>query len=122
MREQKGFDMNQVITDGLNLMPPEFADGLANWSQEDGTPGTDTWATAGNAALVPADQDFGTCLEILKTQTTTRIRYMAETPVLPGLYLRISARIKARLSSASRFLMSVRSISVETTPPCLVRL
>lgn len=95
MREQKGFDMNQVITDGLNLMPPEFADGLANWSQEDGTPGTNTWAAAGNAALVPADQDFGTCLEILKTATTTRIRYMAETPVLPGLYLRISVRVKA---------------------------
>lgn len=55
--------MNQVITDGLNLMPPEFSEGLAIWSQEDGTPGTDTWATAGNAVLVPADQDFGTCLE-----------------------------------------------------------
>lgn len=95
MREQKGFDMNQVITDGLNLMPPEFSEGLANWSQEDGTPGTDTWATAVNAALVPADQDFGTCLEILKTASTTRIRFMNETPVLPGLYLRISARVKA---------------------------
>ena len=87
--------MNQVITDGLNLMPPEFADGLNVWSQEDGTPGTDTWASAANAALVTADQDFGTCLEILKTANTTQLRYMGETPVLPGLYLRVSARIKA---------------------------
>lgn len=87
--------MNQVITDGLNLMPPEFADGLSVWSQEDGTPGTDTYASAANAALVTADQDFGTCLEILKTSSTTRLRYMGQTPVLPGLYLRVSARIKA---------------------------
>ena len=87
--------MNQVITDGLNLMPPAFADGLGAWSQETGRPGTDTWASAGNAAVVTADQDFGTCLEILKTESTTRIRYMGETPVLPGLYLRVSARVKA---------------------------
>lgn len=95
MHAQKGFDMNQVITDGLNLMPPAFSEGLSVWSREDGTPGTDTWATSGFGVLVPADQDFGTCLEILKTETTTRIRYMAETPILPGLYLRISARVKS---------------------------
>lgn len=87
--------MNQVITDGLNLMPPEFSEGLGVWSQEDGTPGTDTYASAANAALVTADQDFGTCLEIFKTTGTTRLRYMGETPVSPGLYLRVTARIKA---------------------------
>ena len=94
-RQQKGFDMNQVITDGLNLMPPAFSDGLGVWSQQDGTPGSDTWASAGNAALVTADQDFGDCLEILKAATTTQIRYMGQTPVLPGLYLRVTARVKA---------------------------
>ncbi|MBF9035004.1 right-handed parallel beta-helix repeat-containing protein [Rhodobacterales bacterium HKCCE2091] len=87
--------MNQVITDGLMLMPPSFADGLSVWSRSDGTPGSDTYATAGNAALVPADQDFGTCLEINKVDATTSIRYMGQTPVLPGLYLRVSARVKA---------------------------
>ena len=87
--------MNQVITDGLNLTPPEFSDGLGVWSQEDGTPGTDTYDTATNAALVTADQDFGDCLEILKVDSTTSLRYMGQTPVLPGLYLRVSARIKA---------------------------
>ena len=87
--------MNQVITDGLSLMPPEFSDGLGVWSQQDGTPGTDTYVTALNAALVPADQDFGTCLEVLKNSGTTRLRYMGETPMSPGLYLQVSARIKA---------------------------
>ncbi|QBY01209.1 right-handed parallel beta-helix repeat-containing protein [Rhodophyticola sp. CCM32] len=87
--------MNKVITDGLVLMPPAFGDGLGVWSREDGTPGTDTYATDPNAALVPADQDFGTTLEILKADSVTTLRYMGETPMLPGMYLRISARIKA---------------------------
>lgn len=86
--------MNQVITDGLVLMPPPFAGGLAVWSRQDGRPGSDTWATAANAALVAADADFGNCLEILKTETTTRLRWMGQTPIVPGLYLRVSARIK----------------------------
>jgi len=34
-------------------------------------------------------------LEILKTDDLTRLRFMAETPVIPGAYLRISARLKA---------------------------
>lgn len=87
--------MNQVITDGLALMPPPFADGLSVWSRQDGTPGSDTYATAANAALVAADQDFGTCLEILKLDTVTTLRYMGQTPVIPGLYLRVTARVKA---------------------------
>ncbi len=87
--------MNQVITDGLNLMPPEFSEGLDVWSSQDGTPGSNTYDGAANAALVTADQDFGNCLEILKTSSTTKLRYMGQTPVLPGLYVRVSARIKA---------------------------
>lgn len=87
--------MNIAITDGLQLMPPAFRAGLSVWSQAHGTPGSPTWAAAPNAALVPADQDFGTCLEINKTASTTRIRFMGETPMFPGVYLRISARVKA---------------------------
>lgn len=86
--------MNQVITDGLLLMPPPFSDGLGVWSRQDGTPGSDTYATAVNAALVTADQDFGDCLELSKVDATTQIRYMGQTPVTPGLYLRVSARVK----------------------------
>jgi hypothetical protein len=87
--------MNIAITNGLLLMPPAFRGGLATWSRTDGTPGSPTWGTADNAALVPADQDFGTCLEVMKQQTTTSIRFMGETPMIPGVYLRVSARIKA---------------------------
>ncbi|XDA98675.1 glycosyl hydrolase family 28-related protein [Sulfitobacter sp. LCG007] len=87
--------MNKAITDGVQLMPPAFADGLDVWSRGDGTPGSDTYSTAGNAAFVPADPDFGGCLELLKTSGTERLRYMGETPLLPGCYLRITARVKA---------------------------
>ncbi|GAB5448057.1 glycosyl hydrolase family 28-related protein [Gymnodinialimonas sp.] len=86
--------MNQVITDGLILMPPAFADGLGDWSRQDGRPGSDTWATAPNAAIVAADSDFGDCLEIVKIDATTKLRSMGQTPVIPGTYLRISARVK----------------------------
>ena len=73
----KGYDMNQVITDGLILMPPAFADGLGVWSRQDGRPGSDTWATAPNAAIVAADSDFGDCLEILKIDATTKKNFYA---------------------------------------------
>ncbi|MEO0669196.1 MAG: glycosyl hydrolase family 28-related protein [Pseudomonadota bacterium] len=87
--------MNKAITDGVLLMPPAFANGLDVWSSGDGTPGSDTYENASNAAFVPADQDFGGCLEVQKTSGTTRLRYMGQTPLLPGCYLRITARIKA---------------------------
>ena len=87
--------MNIAITAGLQLMPPGFAAGLSAWSREYGTPGSATWANRANAAIIAADQDFGSCLEINKVDTNTRIRFMGETPILPGTYLRISARVKA---------------------------
>ncbi|WP_300515384.1 glycosyl hydrolase family 28-related protein [Aliiroseovarius sp.] len=86
--------MNKAITEGLVLTPPAFVDGLDVWSSENGTPGSATYDNAVNAAFVPADQDFGGCLEILKTQTTTKLRWMGQTPILPGCYLRISTRVK----------------------------
>ncbi len=91
---EKGFWMNKAITDGLDLMPPAFEQGLDVWSQGNGTPATATWDGASNAVLVPADADFGSCLEIVKQQDLTRIRFKGETPILPGCYLRITARIK----------------------------
>lgn len=91
----KGYRMNKAITDGLLLMPPPFANGLNVWSSGDGTPGSATYDGAPNAAYVPADQDFAGCLELVKTQAVQKLRYMGETPILPGCYLRISARVKA---------------------------
>jgi len=87
--------MNKAITEGLVLMPPPFADGLTVWSSEDGTPGSATYDGAANAAFVPADQDFAGCLEVQKTLATQKLRWMGQTPILPGCYLRITARIKA---------------------------
>ncbi|MFV2035934.1 MAG: glycosyl hydrolase family 28-related protein, partial [Halocynthiibacter sp.] len=87
--------MNIAITDGLVLMPPEFENGLDVWSSGDGTPGSDTYDGATNAAFVPADQDFGGCLELVKTDTVQMLRWMGDTPILPGTYLQIRARVKA---------------------------
>ncbi len=87
--------MNKVITDGITLMPPAFADGLDVWSSEDGTPGSITYDSDPNATLISADADFGTCLEVLKSQDTQKVRSMGETPLLPGCYLRVTAKVKA---------------------------
>lgn len=87
--------MNKAITDGINFMPTAFADGLDVWSSGDGTPGSDTYDTSPDAAFVPSDADFGGALELLKTQSTMKLRYMGQTPLLPGCYLQIRARVKA---------------------------
>lgn len=87
--------MNKAITDGLVLMPPAFAEGLDVWSSEDGIPGSATYDGAPNAAFVAADADFGGALEIVKQTTTTKLRFMGETPLQPGMYLRVTARVKA---------------------------
>ncbi len=87
--------MNKAITEGLVLMPPAFAEGLDQWSRGDGTPGSDTYDSAPNAAFVPADADFGGCLEIQKADTVQKLRYMGQTPILPGCYLEVRARVKA---------------------------
>ncbi|MZR14173.1 right-handed parallel beta-helix repeat-containing protein [Maritimibacter sp. DP07] len=79
----------------LDLMPSPFVDGLDQWSSENGTAGSATYDGAANAAFVPADPDFGGCLELVKTETTQRLRWTGETPILPGTYLRITAKVKA---------------------------
>ncbi|WP_313352804.1 glycosyl hydrolase family 28-related protein [Paracoccus sp. (in: a-proteobacteria)] len=87
--------MTIAIIGNQSLMPRAFRLGLNQWSQTDGRAGSPTWAGASNAAIVPADEDFGSCLEILKQATVTSIRYMQRTPINPGSYLRISTRVKA---------------------------
>ncbi|MBC7131571.1 MAG: right-handed parallel beta-helix repeat-containing protein [Roseovarius sp.] len=87
--------MNKAITQGITFMPQPFAAGLGQWSSGDGRPGSDTYENAANAAFVPADQDFGGALELQKVETVQRLRFMGETPILPGCYLQIRARIKA---------------------------
>jgi len=86
--------MNKAVTEGLILMPPPFEDGLNVWSSGNGTPGSPTYDGAANASFVPSDPDFGGCLELIKTEATQRVRWMGQVPVLPGLYLRVTAQIK----------------------------
>lgn len=82
------------LTNGTNLMPAPFSTDLSQWSRENGTVGSATYQGASNAAFVPADQDFGGCLELQKTSGTQRLRYMGQTPITAGKYLQIRARVK----------------------------
>ncbi|WP_439153891.1 glycosyl hydrolase family 28-related protein [Yoonia sp.] len=87
--------MNKAITDGIVFNPLAFAAGLGVWSSGDGTPGSDTYAISGSGVFVAADADFAGCLEVLKLDPVARVRYMGETPILPGCYLQVTARVKA---------------------------
>lgn len=87
--------MNKAITDGLVLDPPPFKDGLGVWSSTDGTAGSPTYDGAVNAVIAPADQDFGDCLELFKDTGTMQVRWMGQTPIEPGCYLRVTVRLKA---------------------------
>jgi len=93
--ERKGIWMNKAITDGVVFMPPAFEAGLDMWSSGDGTPGADSYADSVLAAFVPADQDFGGALELVKAENVQKLRHMGETPLLPGCYLQVRARVKA---------------------------
>src|SRR6056297_4033774 len=95
VRERKGFFMNKSITGGIVFMPPPFADGLDVWSSGDGTAGSDTYEGALNAGLIAADQDFAGALELQKTENVQKLRFMGQTPILPGCFLRVTARVKA---------------------------
>jgi len=87
--------MNKAITQGLVLMPPPFSAGLNLWSRADGRPGDGSYAAQPNAAYVPSDQDFAGCLELQKTTAVQKLRCFQQIPIQPGLYLRITAKVKA---------------------------
>jgi hypothetical protein len=86
--------MNFHADPELDLMPPPFAEGLDDWSRGDGTPDSPTYESTGNARLARGDPDFGTCLELRKTEDLTRLRYMGELPVRRGAFIRVTARLK----------------------------
>jgi hypothetical protein len=87
--------MNKAITQGLALMPPAFSAGLNLWSREDGRPGQASYLGQSGAAFVPNDQDFAGCLELQKTSSVQKLRSFQQIPFQPGLYLRVTARVKA---------------------------
>jgi hypothetical protein len=78
----------------VDLTPPDFSEGLDDWSAGDGTPDSPTYETAQHVRIAVGDPDFGTCLEMRKIEPVQRLRYMAELPVAPRAYLEISARVK----------------------------
>jgi hypothetical protein len=94
-QQDKGHAMNKAITQGLVLQPPAFSAGLNLWSREDGRAGQGSYLGQPNAAFVPNDQDFAGCLELQKTSATQKLRCFAQIPFQPGLYLRVTVRIKA---------------------------
>jgi hypothetical protein len=77
------------------LTPAPYSDGLAAYSNGDGTLGSPSYATSGTGTFVPADQDFGGALEILKTSSTQRLRYKGQTQIEPGCYVQVKVRVKA---------------------------
>ncbi|MCC6009021.1 MAG: right-handed parallel beta-helix repeat-containing protein, partial [Rhodobacteraceae bacterium] len=87
--------MNKAVTEGIVFMPPPFAAGLGAWSRGDGTPGAPSYEGGADAILAPFDADFGTALELMKTEATQRLRHFGLTPLLPGCYLRVTVRLKA---------------------------
>ncbi len=87
--------MNKAITQGLVLMPPPFSAGLNLWSRFDGLSGQGSYQAQPNAAYVPADQDFEGCLELQKTTSVQKLRCFQSIPYLPGMYLRVTTRVKA---------------------------
>jgi hypothetical protein len=87
--------MNKAITQGLVLMPPAFSAGLNLWSDENGLAGQNSYLGLATAAFVPNDQDFGGCLEVQKAAAVQKLRCFQQIPFQPGLYLRVTARVKA---------------------------
>lgn len=86
--------MNKAVTEGLALMPPAFVDGLTVWSSGDGQIGDPVYDGSARAVLITADSDFGPCLELEKLDVTQKLRFTGQTPILPGCYLRVTARLK----------------------------
>ena len=98
--------MPLITAKTLDLMPPLFSEGLEDWSRGHGTPDTPTYAAGRDAALVSDDADFGTCLELRKSGSIQRLRYMGEVPMLRGAFLQVSARLKVVSPPAPRVRIS----------------
>lgn len=86
--------MNVHAATAFDLMPPPFSEGLDDWSRGDGTPDSPGYAGSGDARIACGDPDFGTCLELRKTEPVQRLRYRGEVPVRAGRFLEIAVRLK----------------------------
>lgn len=78
----------------LDLAPPDFAEGLDDWSSGDGTPDSATYESASHVRIAVGDPDLETCLEMRKIEAIQRLRYMAEMPVIHGRFLQVRTRLR----------------------------
>jgi hypothetical protein len=78
----------------IDLAPPDFAEGLDDWSSGDGTPDSPTYEEAPHVRIAVGDPAFGTCLEMRKIEPVQRLRYMAELPIRHGSFIEIRSRVK----------------------------
>lgn len=78
----------------IDLTPPRFVEGLADWFCGVAVPGAGA-AAPGRARLVGGDPDFGDCLELRKLEREQRLRYMGELPIRAGA--RVEIRLRLRL-------------------------
>lgn len=88
--------MNITTSFAIDLMPPPFAEGLDDWSRGDGSPESAVYAGSADARIACGDPDFGTCLELRKTEPVQRLRYMGEVPVRAGRFIEIGVRLKGK--------------------------
>ena len=79
----------------VDLTPPDFAEGLDDWSAGDGTPDSATYEDAPHVRIAVRDPDFGTCLEMRKIEAVQRLRYMAELPIEHGRFVEVRTRVRA---------------------------
>ncbi len=86
--------MNKATTDDFTFMPPAFRNGLENWSSGSGEPGPSRYDDDPTGNLVAGDDDFGVCLELVKTEPVQTLRHTGQTLIPDGVYLRVQARVK----------------------------
>ena len=77
-----------------SIMPLPFSEGLDNWSSGNGTANTPDYTAQTYSGYVPADQDFGGCLEIYTESRSQQLRYMTQTAFGPETYLKVVTRVK----------------------------
>jgi hypothetical protein len=79
----------------IDLTPPPFAEGLADWSRGDGTPASPSYEDCAAARVARGDPAFGDCLELRKLEREQRLRYMGELPIPRAGAVEVRVRLRA---------------------------
>ena len=77
------------------LMPEPFTGDLKDWSPDrTGKFNTPNYNSQTKSSFVPADQDFGGCLQVYNNFSYQYLRYKQVTPFAPEKYYKVTARVK----------------------------